>query len=269
MSLLTDVSLGRRGADRPSPTPMSPPSGRRDRRPLILAASLVLIAASIAGFVSVYSSAGRTTPVVVLVRPIAQGQLVTSADLGQADVSVPSAVGTIPVSEASLLSGKRAATALSAGSLLTPADITSAPSIAAGDAVVGLALKAGSLPAAGLSQGDPVLVVQTAAPGSTLSSPSSASGSVTSTGSSAATSSGVAFGGTAGAGAGILVPEATVVAVAQPGPSSSGAYAFLVSIEVPYADAAGVATAAAAGQVGLVLLPAGVNSGNPGRGAQT
>jgi hypothetical protein len=267
VSLLEDPAIGRRSANQDPPDPVSPPSGRRDRRPLVLAASLALIGASVAGFVSVYASAGRTTPVVVLVHPMDQGQLFTSSDLGRAEVSVPTGVGTIPVSEASLLSGKRAATALPAGSLLTPGDLSSGPSITEGDAVVGLALKDGALPASGLSPGDPVLVVQTAAPGSALGSPT-ASGSSPVVGTSVTTSSGVEISGTASAGEGTLVPVATVFAVAQPDPSSSGGYALLVSIEVPSDDAAGVATAAAAGQVSLVLLPVGTTTGTGTSGAQ-
>ena len=56
------------------------------------------------------------------------------------------------------------------GSLLTPGDVSSAPPIAAGYAVVGLALKQGQLPAAGSVPGDQVMVIQTGAPGSPLGS---------------------------------------------------------------------------------------------------
>ena len=78
------------------------------RRPLVAVASAVLVCASIAAFVSIYSSAGHKTAVIVVVQPIGQGQPITAADLGQVEVSVPSGVDTVPVADASELAGKRA-----------------------------------------------------------------------------------------------------------------------------------------------------------------
>jgi len=254
--------------------PIRPPTGRRDRRSLVLVASLALVCASIAAFVGLYSSADHKTPAVVLVRSLAQGQPITQADLGEADVAVSAGVGFIPVSQASMLAGKRAVAAIPSGSLLTMADVTGAPAIGPSDAVVGIALKQGAFPASGLSPGDLVMVVQTAGPGTVIAAPSTgvatatggalaagSSGTVTVTGTGTGTATGTGTGtgtGSVGGGAvgtGVLIPSASVVAVASPGGTSSGGYSLLVSIEVLSSTAADVATAATAGQVSLVLLP--------------
>ncbi|HVC66683.1 MAG TPA: hypothetical protein VND44_03740 [Acidimicrobiales bacterium] len=251
-------------------------------------ASVALVGASIAGFASVYSAADRKTPAVVLIRAVGQGQRISSADIGEAEVAVSPGVDFIPLSQVSIVAGKRAVAAMPAGSLVTPADLTGAPAIAGGDAVVGVALKDGTYPASGLSPGDRVLVVQTAAPGMSVAAPpgdtsaappgdtSAASSGVASAASSGVASvpplaggpttavSGVAVGGVSGGDTGILVPQASVFAVTVPGTSSSGGATLLVSLEVPSAVAAQVATASAAGQVGLVLLPRGPGSGAPG-----
>ena len=161
----------RRHGDASGEATDSPPTGTRDRRALVAVGSLVVVGASIATFAGLYASAGHRTAAVVVVRPLVQGQAITSADLGQADVSVSKAVRYIPVADASVIEGKRAASAIPAGSLLTTGDLASAPAVAAGGAVVGVALKDGQFPAGGLSPGEQVLVVQTGTPGSPLSAP--------------------------------------------------------------------------------------------------
>jgi len=258
-----DVMTGRRpvpgatGPTGPTGPVIRPPVGRRDHRTLVLVASVALIGASVAGFASIYSAADHKVPAIVVVRAVPQGQLLTSADLAEADVAVSGGVDYVPAAEADIISGKRASTAIPPGSLLTMGDLTGAPAIAAGDAVVGVALKDGAYPASGLSPGDQVMVVQTAAPGSVVGVPTTGSASPAST-SPLTTGSAVTISGTSAAGTGtdsvVLVQDADVFAVAAP-TDSSGTYSLLISIEVSGAVAAEVATAATAGQVGIVLLP--------------
>ena len=248
-----------RDAGTPDAVRPGPPTGPRDRRAMVALASLVVVGASIATFAGMYASAGHRTAAVVVEHPLAQGQMITSADLGQADVSVSGAVQIIPVEEASMIEGKHAASAIPAGSLLTVGDLATAPTVAAGDAVVGVALKDGQFPAAGLTPGEQVLVVQTGTPGSPLAAAAStSSGSSSTTQSAAGSTSGSALSGT---GTGVLVPVATVLSVAAPGSASGGSYALLVSVEVASTVAPDVATAASADQVSLVLLPAGTTTG--------
>ena len=233
------------------------PTRARGRRQLLAAASAVVIVTSIAGFMSLYSSARRQQQVVVVTRTIEQGQIFNSTDLGQANASLSDGVQAIPVSLTATLSGKRAAVTVPAGSLLVPGDVTSAPAIPPGDAVVGIALKDGQYPSTGVQPGGQVMVVQTASPGSPLSVGTTSGSSSASNGSEATTATGV------------LVPEAAVFDVTTPGANSGGTLSELVSVEVPTTLAASVSTAAAADQVSLVLLPdvASGTSGATGGGA--
>ena len=267
MSVLGSTRL-RHNRDGPGPESVRPPTGGRDRRALVAIASLVVICASVATFAGLYASAGHKSAVIVVQQALEQGQPITAAQLGRADVSVSSAVAVIPVAEASAVLGKRAAIAVPAGSLLTPSELTSAPAVAAGSAIVGLALKDGQYPKSGLAPGQQVMVVQTATLGSPLSAPTNRSAAATSAGpasvSTPSTSGSLsgALGGIgttvlSGAGTGILVAKATVFSISLPSANTSGGFAVLVSVEVTSVIAPDVATAASAGQVSLVLLAQG------------
>jgi hypothetical protein len=224
----------------------------RSRKPLVTVASVLLVLASIAIFAGVYSSADHRVPVLTVVTTIHQGQRIAGNDLGTADVATSANLVPIPASGAAVLSGTWAAVTLPAGSLLTLADVTTKRPLPTGSAVVGVTLKDGQLPSAGVEPGDLVMIVQTPAAGAVL--PATASGDV---------ANGESTGGTEGSsgaaeasGAGVLVAQAIVFETAAPSPSSSSGAAELVSVEVPATEAAAVATAAAASQVTLVLLPA-------------
>ena len=247
---MSATTLTRRRRDAAEAPPLRPPTGGRDRRALVAVASLVVICASVAAFASLYSSAGNKTAAVVVDQALVQGQAVTAAQLGRADISVSSGVAYIPLAEASTIVGKRAAAAVPAGSLLTPGDLTSAPALPVGSAVVGLALKEGQFPASGLAPGEQVMIVQTATPGSPLSAP--VTGSPTSVIGSGSGSTVLS-----GSGTGVLEAQATVFAVSAPSTNANGGFSVLVSVEVPSDIAPDVATASSAGQVSLVLLARG------------
>jgi hypothetical protein len=217
----------------------------------MVVASSALVFASIAVFAGAYSSANRQSPVLVVTTTIEQGQPIVGSDLGQASVAISGGVTPIAVSDASELSGKRAAVTIPAGSLLTTSDVTGAQSIDVGDAVVGLALKEGQLPSSGLKAGDKVMIVQTAIPGSALTVPPTTGGSPD----------------ISTASAGVLVPQASVFDVEVPPVSSSASVLESVSVEVSATLAAGVSTAAAADEVSLVLLPDG--AGIPASGVRS
>jgi len=258
MSVLTGALSDRRPPTADGVAPIRPPAGRRDRRMLRLVASVAVVGGSIAAFSALYSSADHKVPAMVVVQPVPQGHAITSADLGVAQVAVSADVAYLPLDQAGAVSGRRAAVSLAAGTLLTAADLSAAPAVAAADAVVGVALKDGSYPSSGLVPGDRVLVVQTAAPGTSLAPPGAAAAVAqvpVATGAIATAAPGVSLSTSGASGPGVLVPQATVFAVTVPTASSSGGIALLVSLDVPASVAAQIVTAAAAGQVGLVLLP--------------
>ena len=207
--------------------------------------SVVVVFVSVAAFAELYSASNHQTPVLVTTRTIQQGQPITGDALGQAGAALSGGVTPIPVSEAPELSGKRAAVTIPAGTLLTPADVTVAEPVATGDAVVGLALKEGQLPASGVEAGDQVMIVQTASPGTSFGSPDSGDP-----------------GGGGNSSTGVLVPQARVFQVDAPPSNSSSGFSLLVSVEVSSTLAAAVSTASAADQVSLVLLPATEGQGS-------
>ncbi len=240
------------------------PVTSRSRRPLVAIVSALLVFTSIAVFASVYSSANHQTPSLIVVQTIQEGQRISGTDLGQASVAISAGVSPIPVASAPLLAGKRAAVTIPAGSLLTLADVAGSAPIAAGEAVVGMALKDGEYPSAGVESGDQVMIVQSASPGAPATATATDSGS----------GSGSQDGG--GSATGVLVPQATVFDVGPPSANSSDGASLLVSVEVSRTLAAEVSTAASAGEVSLVLLPQGSGgqlggapvSGAPAGGAQ-
>jgi hypothetical protein len=228
------------------------PVKTRNRQSVLTMASIVVVSASIAIFAETYASANHESAAIVVTQTIQQGQLIRGSDLGQTSVAVSGGVVPIAVSDASELSGKRAAVTIPAGSLLVAGDVTGTPPIAAGDAVVGMALKAGQLPAAGVYPGDQVMIVETASSGS----PSVPSASVG------------ASSDEPGSSTGVLVPEATVFDVESPPAGSSSGASELVSVAVSGTLAAAVATASAAGQVSVALLsPQSASSGNGSGGS--
>lgn len=233
------------------------PGGPPRRRPLLALASAAVVFASVAGFASLYASANHQVAVLVTTQTIEQGQRFSSNELGQTSAAISGGVSVIPVVDASELAGARAAVTIPAGSLLTTADLTDASPVPAGDAEVGLALKAGQLPAEGVAPGDRVMIDQTAAPGAPVGGPGS------STGGGASSSEGSASSVESASGTGVLVPEAVVSSVENPPANSSSETSELVSVEVSSTVAAAVSTAANAGQISLVLLPT-----DPGGGGQ-
>ncbi len=229
------------------------PTPLRGRRPLLAVASALLVFVSVAGFADLYASANHPESVLVVTRTIEQGKLIGADDLSAARIDVSGRVSLIPVSDSSELNGERAAVTIPAGSLLITNDLTDVPSIAAGDAVVGLALKAGEMPAAGVEPGDQVMIVETAPAGAALDGTGGAG-----------QPSGVTEPESEGSGAptGVLVPQADVFDVESPPLDASSGTLQLVSVEVSSTEAAAVTTAANADQVSLVLLP---ESSAPGR----
>jgi hypothetical protein len=195
--------------------------------------------ASIALFATIYSSADHRVPVLVATTTIRQGQRLSGIQLGTVDVAASAGLSTIPLADASQLSGTWAAVTIPMGSLISPRDVTSSRPLASGSAVVGLSLKDGQLPSNGVEPGDQVMVVQTLSVGSVIP----ATGTTGGPDSDATMSSGV------------LVAQATVYEATFPPSSSGSGAAELVSVEVPSTVAAEVASASSASQVSLVLLP--------------
>lgn len=194
--------------------------------------ALVGVAAVVLGALlalALYTSVDRRQAVLAVRRPVAAGQVIVPEDLRQVRVSTADGITPVPVSRSATVVGKSAAVALVPGTLITSDHVGAPSSLQAGQAIVGVALKAGQAPAA-LPPGTRVQVITTVK------------------------------GGGADQARPVVLTSSAVVA---PAAAANGAQAkpttsatTVVSLIVPANEAPAVAAAAADGQVSLVALPA-------------
>jgi len=128
------------------------------RRPVSLLAAIVVLVACLGGLGTAYGFAqmGHGQPVVLVVKPVLQGEVIQSGDLGVAEVSVAGAP-TVPLADQGRVVGSRALRTLAAGSLLTPGDFGQ-PDLPPGSTLVALRLAPGQLPSAPLPGGRHLLL---------------------------------------------------------------------------------------------------------------
>ena len=195
----------------------------RQRRPGWAALGGVLVLGLGAAFGYLYSTAGSKEPVVVLTAPVAVGEVIDRADLSTVDVAGD--VTAIAGSNLESVVGQRAAVALLPGTLLQRSMVTDADPIPAGQAQVGVAVKAGQVPADGLTAGDRVQVLRLA-------------GQVA---------------GSGDPGAPVVLVDSAVVFAAHPDPVQPGTT--LLTLVVPADVAPNVAAAGATGAAAVVKVP--------------
>jgi hypothetical protein len=128
---------------------------------LLTGALLVVAGALAAGYL--YTGIGDRQAVVELTRDVPVGAQLSAADVATTRVAAGTDVAVIPGRQLRQVVGRLAAVDLRKGTLLAPAQLTSALSPRPGQEVVPVAVKAGQLPARGLTPGDQVLVIATPA----------------------------------------------------------------------------------------------------------
>lgn len=137
------------------------PPSRQKRRPIWLAAAVLLVALGSLGVWFVVSNLRDTVSVVALRNDVPRGATITAQDLTTVDINPEPALRTVPASQLAQVVGKRAAVDLPAGVLLPPAAIADTITPPAGQSVVGLALDPGQMPAIELKVGDKVRIIST------------------------------------------------------------------------------------------------------------
>ncbi len=202
-----------------------PPARQRSIPLAVLGVLLCFVGALVFG--ALHLRLDHRAALLAITRPVAAGQVIRDRDLRVVRASADG-IDTIGVAERRAVVGHVASVPLVAGTLLVRAELGSVASLRPGQAVVGLALKDGQFPA-GLRSGDRLLIIDTGA--RTASAEPAAAARVL------------------GSRVGV-----TVVSV---GPSTNTPGVTVVSVQMDEADASGVATAAAAGQVSVVLVAAG------------
>jgi hypothetical protein len=176
---------------------------------------------------------GDRRPALALARPVALGQIIRAADLGEVDVAIDGAVDAIPAGDAPSITGRTVAASLPAGVLLTRDLLGTARVPENGRAVAALAVQPGQVPP-DIGPGSHVLAVLAADPDST---------------------SGTDGGTGSGTGSGTVPDSAwpgVVVGVTRDANDSSS----VVSVEFSDSDSRRVASVPA-GRLSVVLVPEG------------
>lgn len=202
-----------------APSPLASPAAagrtKLQRSPLMFVVGvLVLVAGAVfGGFMWTTSD---KTEVVAASADVQRGQVITDADLTTVRVGLDPSLRTVPAAQRQTLIGKRAAVDLSAGTLLSPKQVTDALVPPSGMSVVAVPISSDLVPKVPILAGDSVRLVQTPAAGGELVK-------------------------------GGLAVTAEVVGVTSDEPRT------VVDVLVPNARAAELAALAASGRVALVL----------------
>lgn len=130
--------------------PAAGPVPRRGSSWLVAACVLIAVVGGL-GAAAGFGSMHHGQPVLVLARPVLQGQVIQDADLGIGEVDVPGAP-VVPAAEREKVVGTRAMTTLVAGELLAP-DGFGDPGVLPGMSQVTLRLAPSQLPSSPLPGG--------------------------------------------------------------------------------------------------------------------
>lgn len=144
---------------KPAPKEPAPMKPRRNMRMLAIGAILAILC----GLAAVWAvnRAGTPRSVVIVTDNVAAGDKVTGADLGTTRVTGGEELATVPANDLRSLIGRRANTALPAGTLATEAAFQRRVTAREGQVIVGVPLEPGQYPMSGLQQGDVVRLVYT------------------------------------------------------------------------------------------------------------
>ncbi|MEH0842465.1 SAF domain-containing protein [Micromonospora sp. CPCC 205711] len=147
----------------PVDAPVAPPRVVRQRRtrPGLLGLAVLLIALGGLGAAFAVTSVRATGSYLAVARPVEVGRTLGAGDLVSVQVSGGAGLSPVPASKLDEVVGKRAAVALTPGTLLTMGQLTDAPLLGAGQQQIALSLEAGQVPARKLHPGDKVLLVST------------------------------------------------------------------------------------------------------------
>lgn len=146
-----------------SATPSPPRVGPHRHRWWLIAGGVVLVAGSLAGVQSYVTAQNQTVPVLVLAREVGWGRALTDGDLAVTGAVPDAHLRPVDAADRGQVLGHFAAHTLSAGVLLTGADLTTARMPGPGQLVVGVLLKPGAVPAKGVHPEDRVLLTPTVA----------------------------------------------------------------------------------------------------------
>lgn len=208
-----------------APESRRPPRAARERKPALAALALLLIVGGALGTAYIVLQNGHRVAAIEITQPLGAGQQIPLSALQEVQIAPGGGLSYVPWSEAGQVTQYFAATAIPPGTLLSSAMVARSNNLAAGKAVVGLALKDGQLPG-GLQAGDHVNLYQVS--DAAQSCP-----------------------GTSG---GLLASNAVVLGISLPA-AASGQDTMDVRVALAPAAAGAVACNAANNNVGVAVLP--------------
>jgi len=176
---------------------------------------LVLAAGAVFGWF-MWATTSSASEVVAAKVDVQRGQVITVQDLTTVRVTLDPSLRTVPGDDLQSLVGRRAASDLSAGTLISPDQLTEVLLPSTGMSVVSVPIDSGLVPSVPIRAGDTVRLVQTPTTGGELSATP-------------------------------LTVTAEVVSVAVDDPTT------VVNVLVPAGKASNLAELAATGRVALVL----------------
>lgn len=131
------------------------------RRPLLIAAALVLVTVGALTAAWLTTVVGHTVPVVAVRDTVHRGEQISRANLMTVNLTLDPALKTVPASSLDSIVGQYATTDLPAGGIL-PADAYSPTNaLPAGHALVGVSLTPAQAPSQQLAAGDHIKIVVT------------------------------------------------------------------------------------------------------------
>ncbi|TDB88716.1 flagellar biosynthesis protein FlgA [Micromonospora fluostatini] len=157
------MSVVTRSGTGPVDAPVVPPKVVRQRRmrPGLLGLAVLLIALGGLGSAFAVTSVRATGSYLAVARAVEVGREIRADDLVTVQMAGGQGLSPVAASQLDEVVGKRAAVALTPGTLLTMAQLTDDPLLGPGQQQISLALTPGEVPARTLSPGDKVLLVTT------------------------------------------------------------------------------------------------------------
>lgn len=141
---------------------------RLQRSPLLIAFGFLILAAGALFGWFMWVSTSTASEVVAAKVDVVRGKVITVDQLTTVRVKLDPSMRTLPGAELKTLVGKRAATDLPAGTLVSPSQVSEALLPPQGMSVVAVPVPAGLVPSVPIGAGDTVRLVQTPEPAGTV-----------------------------------------------------------------------------------------------------
>jgi hypothetical protein len=213
------------------------PTPPRERKPALAALAVLLILVGALGVTMLVLQVGNRVEVVKVTKEIQAGEAVTKDNVTSVMVAADDSINYVKWSQLETLKTLKAKTTIYPDTVVMGQMFAKKADLPAGKAAVGLALKEGTYPA-DIKAGDVVAAYRVGSTGSNANNSDDSTGS----------------GGTSAAG-GALVDDARVSNVAADDDATVSTGNLSLTLLVDQADAAALASAAAANEVAIVHFP--------------